>query len=76
MIAAGTIHTLALKSDGTIWTWGINDYGQLGDGTNGTRTILQRFDLVNSLLLSDFFTIFDISAKLWPTHSIIQKKNH
>jgi len=57
MLAVGTIHTLALKSDGTIWTWGINDYGQLGDGT---RTILQRFDLVNSLLLSDFFTIFDI----------------
>jgi len=23
-----------LKTDGTLWTWGSNNYGQLGDGTN------------------------------------------
>jgi alpha-tubulin suppressor-like RCC1 family protein len=32
-ISAGYIHTAALKSDGTVWTWGSNQYGQLGDGT-------------------------------------------
>ncbi|MDP1727070.1 MAG: T9SS type A sorting domain-containing protein [Bacteroidota bacterium] len=26
-------HTLGLKSDGTLWAWGLNNYGQLGDGT-------------------------------------------
>jgi alpha-tubulin suppressor-like RCC1 family protein len=26
-------HTLAIKSDGTLWAWGYNYYGQLGDGT-------------------------------------------
>lgn len=26
---------IALKSDGTIWTWGINDAGQIGDVTEG-----------------------------------------
>ena len=31
-IAAGSSHSVALKSDGTLWTWGRNDYGQLGDG--------------------------------------------
>jgi alpha-tubulin suppressor-like RCC1 family protein len=36
-IAAGTSHSLALKSDGTVWAWGNNTYGQLGDGTNTTR---------------------------------------
>ena len=32
-IAVGGSTTLALKSDGTIWAWGENIYGQLGDGT-------------------------------------------
>lgn len=27
-------HSLALRSDGTVWAWGYNGYGQLGDGTN------------------------------------------
>jgi alpha-tubulin suppressor-like RCC1 family protein len=30
-------HSLALKSDGTLWAWGNNAYGQLGDGTNTDR---------------------------------------
>jgi alpha-tubulin suppressor-like RCC1 family protein len=32
-VAAGDGHILALKSDGTVWAWGYNPYGQLGDGT-------------------------------------------
>jgi hypothetical protein len=31
-------HTLALKTDGTLWAWGENSYGQLGDGTTTTRS--------------------------------------
>ena len=33
-IAGGGQHSLALKSDGTVWAWGYNIEGQLGDGTN------------------------------------------
>jgi len=33
MVAAGGYHSLALKSDGTVWAWGWNIYGELGDGT-------------------------------------------
>ncbi|MEA3462898.1 MAG: hypothetical protein U9R49_13510 [Bacteroidota bacterium] len=32
-IAAGTRFSLAVKTDGTLWAWGQNEYGQLGDGT-------------------------------------------
>jgi alpha-tubulin suppressor-like RCC1 family protein len=35
-IAAGDDHNLALKTDGTVWAWGYNYYGQLGNGTSGT----------------------------------------
>jgi alpha-tubulin suppressor-like RCC1 family protein len=37
-IAGGGHHTIALKNDGTVWTWGLNDNGQLGDGTTTNRT--------------------------------------
>jgi alpha-tubulin suppressor-like RCC1 family protein len=35
-ISAGCEHTMAQKTDGTIWVWGNGDYGQLGDGTSGS----------------------------------------
>ncbi|MCM8768306.1 MAG: FG-GAP-like repeat-containing protein [Candidatus Omnitrophica bacterium] len=33
-VAAGGRHSLALDKDGTVWAWGDNTYGQLGNGTN------------------------------------------
>ncbi len=37
-VAAGGSHTLAIKSDGTLWAWGLNVDGQLGDGNaSGSR---------------------------------------
>src|SRR5207253_3823110 len=32
-IAGGDWHSLALKSNGTVWAWGLNEEGQLGNGT-------------------------------------------
>ena len=29
-----------MKSDGTLWTWGLNEYGQLGDRTTAERSTL------------------------------------
>jgi alpha-tubulin suppressor-like RCC1 family protein len=37
-VAAGSNHSLAVKSDGTVWTWGSNSQGMLGNGTSGTGT--------------------------------------
>ena len=36
-IAAGTEHSLALRSDGSVWAWGSNVNGKLGDGTTVNR---------------------------------------
>jgi alpha-tubulin suppressor-like RCC1 family protein len=37
-ISAGASHVLAVKKDSTLWAWGDNVSGQLGDGTNVSRT--------------------------------------
>ena len=36
-ISTGAKHTMAVKKDGSLWAWGINENGQLGDGTVQTR---------------------------------------
>ena len=36
-LCAGASHALALKRDGTLWAWGQNDRGQVGDGTRENR---------------------------------------
>ena len=45
-IEVGTHFSVALCSDGTVWTWGYNNYGQLGDGTT---TIRNKADAVAGL---------------------------
>lgn len=36
-IAAGGVHSLAIKTDGTLWAWGHNGNRELGDNTRGSR---------------------------------------
>lgn len=33
VVSAGSAHSLAVRSDGSVWAWGYNGHGQLGDGT-------------------------------------------
>jgi len=37
IISTGYGYSLAIKSDGSLWAWGYNDVGQLGDGTKVDR---------------------------------------
>jgi alpha-tubulin suppressor-like RCC1 family protein len=34
----GSAHSLAVRQNGTVWAWGLNDNGQLGDGTVSPRS--------------------------------------
>ena len=36
-ISTGYYHSVALKGDGTVWTWGYNGYGELGSGNTTNR---------------------------------------
>jgi alpha-tubulin suppressor-like RCC1 family protein len=37
-VASGAYHTAAIKTDGTLWTWGEGIYGQLGDNTSVNKS--------------------------------------
>ncbi|HEY3488540.1 MAG TPA: putative Ig domain-containing protein [Candidatus Deferrimicrobiaceae bacterium] len=41
-ISPGYVHTLALKKDGSLWAWGFNGDGELGDGTFFYKTALTK----------------------------------
>ena len=49
--AGGVARTCALRSDGTLWCWGNNRHGELGNGTETTTPPFSRFvpGLVTSL---------------------------
>ena len=38
-VSCGVDFTAAIKTDGTLWTWGINGFGQLGINVSGIRSI-------------------------------------
>ena len=37
-VSAGNQHTTAIKTDGTLWTWGYNGVGNLGDNTQISKS--------------------------------------
>lgn len=52
-IAAGEYYSLARKTDGTVWAWGTNGYGELGNGaTTDSDTPVQVSGLTNVVALA------------------------
>ena len=52
-VAGGEFHSLALKDDGTVWAWGDNSCGQLGDGTETSSNIpVQVYGLTNIIAVA------------------------
>ena len=53
-IEGGENHTVARKLDGTVWAWGYNEYGRLGDGTTTDR--------LTPIQVSGLYNMTDIEA--------------
>lgn len=62
-IAAGDSHTLAIRIDGTLWAWGRNDYGQLGDGSTVNKNTPTQIGLDNNWQQIDAFGYQSIALK-------------
>ena len=59
-VSGGDRFTAMLKADGTVWTWGWNSFGQLGDGTFTDRsTPVQVVGLSNVIAIAarDYHTL-------------------
>ena len=37
-VSCGYRHAAAIKTDGTLWTWGRDNYGQLGDNSTASKS--------------------------------------
>jgi len=60
VLAAGSGHSLALDADGTLWAWGYNPMGQLGDGTLRNRSLPVKvvgLDRVKSVVAGPLHTL-------------------
>lgn len=44
------LETFALKNDGTVWAWGNNNQGQLGDGTTVQRNTPVQVSGLNNVI--------------------------
>ena len=54
-VSLGTDHSAAITRDGKLYTWGANNYGQLGDGTTTQRNIpTYIMDNVASINMGDY----------------------
>ena len=38
-VSMSPVNVAAIKNDGTLWTWGFNSYGQLGDNTTVNKSV-------------------------------------
>jgi alpha-tubulin suppressor-like RCC1 family protein len=68
-VAVGGFNTSGIKTNNTLWAWGDNTFGQLGDGTYDTRTTPRQIGTT-----SDWSTAA-VGSNIYGAHSIGLKTN-
>ena len=68
-VATGYSHSVALDKDGNIYTWGLNDNGQLGNGDKANRNIPVKVNGINNIIKVDAYknttTAIDKDGKIY-----------
>ena len=49
-VSSGGWHSMALRRDGTVWSWGRNDYGQLGIGSDNHQSEPMQIDGLSDIV--------------------------
>ena len=68
-VAGGQYHSIALESDGRVWAWGDDDYGQVGDGTTTAYESTPKASLVN-ITGVQLDTAVDIAAGYFQSYAV------
>jgi alpha-tubulin suppressor-like RCC1 family protein len=68
-VSAGYAHSVALKSDGTVWTWGDNSFNQLGYSVTGQSPLPQQVPGISGIIGiaagEDHTLALDSSGNVW-----------
>ncbi len=78
-ISTGQNHILALRSDGTVWSWGNNQRGQLGIGDSSEKKLIPFLvaslsDVIQIDAAGDFSLALTSDGKVWSWGSNSQKQ--
>lgn len=66
-VSAGGSHTLAVKADGTVWAWGTDYFGELGNGLEDSGDMVLSFDAPQQV--SGINNAVTVAAGYW--HSLV-----
>lgn len=69
-VAAGYAHTIALTDSGLVYAWGLNDQGQLGNGTNNNSNVPVKVNFPAGVVIVEIAAGGSHNLAITDTHEI------